>query len=395
MFKWKVDLSAAFVRSAVCPDGKSKVCFRDNTIPGFILECRASGGKTYALSYPDSHGSQKQFKIGGTKSITFDRARAAAVKLRSRVVLGEDPAAERKAMRAIPTIAEAYRDTYLPHIQSYRRNMESDLSFWKNHLLPKFGRKHLDQLKTDAIVDAQHSMRKAGYAKGTANKWVVQLRFMFNVLKKAKVPGSEVNPAAGIKQFRVEGRERFLSPEETERLRIAVEASENTQLKYIVALLLMLGCRRAELLNAKFEDFNLERRTWRIPLAKSGKARHVPLSKAAVAVLKGLPRWEGCPWAVPNPRTKKPFTHLNESWKTAIRRAGLDGFRIHDLRHSFASNLVNAGHSLFVVSRALGHANIQQTSRYSHLSDETLLAAADAAANALGANWTEEKKSPT
>lgn len=156
----------------------------------------------------------------------------------------------------------------------------------------------------------------------------------------------------------------------------------------------MLGRRKMELLRAKFEDFDLERRTWRIPLSKSGKTRHVPLSTAAVAVLKSLPRWEGCPWILPNPRTLKPFTHLNESWKTAILRAGLEGFRFHDFRHSFASNLVNAGHSLFVVSRALGHANIQQTSRYSHLSNDTLLAAADAAANALGANWTEEKKSP-
>ncbi len=240
-------------------------------------------------------------------------------------------------------------------------------------------------------------MRKAGYAAGTANKWIVQIRYMYNVAKKAKIPGSETNPAAGIKQFRVEGRERFLSSEETERLRIAVERSDNKQLKYIVALALMLGCRKMELLKAKFEDFDLERRTWKIPLSKSGKTRHVPLSTASVAVLKSLPRWEVVPWVVPNPKTLKPFTHLNESWKTATRRAGLKGFRIHDLRHSFASNLVNAGHSLLVVSRALGHANIQQTSRYSHLSDDTLLAAVDAAANAIGEKWTEGtegKKSP-
>jgi integrase len=388
------DLDAAFVRNAVCPEGKSKINFFDNAITGFVLECRASGGKTYALRHRDSHGRQRQIKIGDVKSITFDRARSAAEKLRSRAVLGENPAEEREIKRAIPTIAEVYRDTYLPHIQSYRRNMISDLSFWKNHLLPKFGHKHLEELTTEAVVEAQQSMRKAGYAKGTANKWIVQLRFMYNVLKKAKVPGSEFNPAAGIKQFRVEGRERFLSPEETERLRVAVESSENVQLKHIVALALMLGCRKMELLRAKFEDFDLERRTWKIPLSKSGKARHVPLSTAAVTVLKHLPRWDNVPWILPNPHTLKPFTHLNESWKTATLRAGLKGFRFHDLRHSFASNLVNAGHSLFVVSRALGHANIQQTSRYSHLSDETLLAAADAAANAIGPNWLDAKKSP-
>ena len=160
------------------------------------------------------------------------------------VVLGESPAEEKKAKRSIPTIAEVYRDTYLPHLQQTRRNMQSDLSFWKVHLLPKFGDKHLDELTADDVVGAQLSMRKAGYAEGTANKWIVQIRYMYNVCKRAKIAGSEANPAAGVKQYRIQGRERFLSHEETERLRIAVERSDNKQLKYIMALLLMLGCPR-------------------------------------------------------------------------------------------------------------------------------------------------------
>lgn len=89
---------------------------------------------------------------------------------------------------------------------------------------------------------------------------------------------------------------------------------------------------------------------------------------------------------VPNPRTRLPFTGINESWKTALSRAKIKECRLHDLRHTFASNVINAGHSLFVVSKALGHANVQQTSRYSHLSNDTLLAAADAAASAMGPN---------
>jgi hypothetical protein len=99
--------------------------------------------------FTDSGRSQKRVdsqQVGDVKPITFDRARSAAEKLRSRVVLGESPAEDKKAKRAIPTIAELYRDTYLPHIQSYRRNMESALSFWKVHLLPRFGQKHLDEL---------------------------------------------------------------------------------------------------------------------------------------------------------------------------------------------------------------------------------------------------------
>src|ERR1039457_489320 len=101
-----VNLDAVFVRNAVCPEGKSKINFFDNAITGFILEVRSTGGKTYALRHRDAHGRQRQIKIGDTKSVTFDRARSAAEKLRSRVVLGESPAEEKMAKRAIPTIAE-------------------------------------------------------------------------------------------------------------------------------------------------------------------------------------------------------------------------------------------------------------------------------------------------
>lgn len=270
--------------------------------------------------------------------------------------------------------------------------MGSDFSFHQTHMLPRFGSKHLDELTQQDVIDAQQSMRKAGYAAGTANKFIVQIRYMYNVAKKRGIPGSDINPAAGTKQYRVEGRERFLTQEEIQRLRVAVEKSINKQLKYIVALLLMLGCRKSELLNAKWEHVDLDRRTWKIPLSKSGKMRHVPLSNDSVELLKVLPRWKGCPYVLPNPRTLKPYTDFHEAWHTACRRAGLHDVRIHDLRHTYASVLVNAGHSLFVVSRALGHANIVQTARYSHLADDTLLAAADAAASAMGNTWSDLKK---
>ena len=388
----KVNLDAAFVRSATCPEGKNRIDFFDANIKGFVLEARITGGKTYYLRYRDAYNRQRQHKIGDAQSISFDKARSVAERLRSRVVLGENPAEEKKIKRSIPTIGEFYRDTYLPYLQSYRRNMQSDLSFHQTHLLPRFATKHLDEVTQQDVINAQQSMRKAGYAPGTANKFVVQLRYMYNVARKAKIPGSEVNPAAGVKQYIVTGRERFLSQEEIIRLRDAVEKSACKQLKYIVALLLMLGCRRNELLQARWKDFDLERRTWRIPLSKSGKTRHVPLSSGALAVLAQLPRWKGCPYVLPNPKTRLPFAGIHEQWDTARRRAGLSDVRLHDLRHTFASNLVNAGHSLFVVSKALGHANISQTARYSHLSDDTLLAAADAAADAMGNTWSNVQK---
>jgi integrase len=382
-----VDLDAAFVRNVAIPE-KGKVDYYSKEITGFILEVRCTGGKTYYLRYQNAHGKKRQVKIGDAKSISFDKAKSAADKLRSRTVLGESPAEDKKTKRAIQTIGEVFRDVYLVYVQDTRRNPESDLSFWRVHLLPRFGSKHLDELKQQDVIEAQLSMPNAGYSTGMANKFVAQIRCMYNLCKKAGIPGSELNPGAGIKQFPVVGRERFLSPEETERLREAVERSENTQLKYIVALLLMLGCRKRELLDARWEHFDLERRTWKIPLSKSGKTRHVPLSLSAVAVLEKLPRWEGCPYVVPNPYTFKPFTGINESWKTALSRAGIGDCCLHTLRHTWASSALMAGAPLIAVSRALGHSSIRMTERYAHLADDTLLAAADAAANTMSKAWS-------
>ena len=154
--------------------------------------------------------------------------------------------------------------------------------------------------------------------------------------------------------------------------------------KDIVVLLLLTGCRKRELLDARWEDFDLPHRRWRIPMSKSGKARHVPLSEAAVSLIQSLPRWPECPWLVPNPKSRKPYVSIYHSWDTARKAAGVPDLRIHDLRHSYASFLVNAGRSIFEVQKILGHAQIRTTQRYSHLAPGTLLSATDAAATAAG-----------
>ena len=117
-------------------------------------------------------------------------------------------------------------------------------------------------------------------------------------------------------------------------------------------------------------------------MSKTGKARTIPISSKALEVLQQLRRWKGCAYVVPNPETRKPFANLYCCWNTARKRAGLPDVRMHDLRHSFASNLVNAGQSIYTVGRLLGHSQVKTTQRYAHLSDNTLFAAVDIAANA-------------
>ena len=383
------NLDAHFVRNAVCPEGKSKVDYYDTAITGFILEVRASGGKTFHLRYRDPHGKQRQHKIGDSKSLSFDKARQAAQVLRSRVVLGDSPAEERKIKRAILTVAEFAQERYMPFVKGYKKSWDSDDSYLRNHVLPRFGSHHLDQVSQQEVVEFHHAMRAKGYALATCNRMLVLMRYMFNLAKKWKLPGADFNPTIGVPMYEANNaRERYLTAEETQRLKVALVRSDNTQLQYIVPLLLMTGARKRELLEAQWEHFDLERRSWRIPTSKSGKVRYVPLSATVLEMLAQLPRWPGCVYLVPNPKTRVPYVSLYSAWNTARKFAGLAEVRMHDLRHSMASNMVNSGRSIYEVAKVLGHTQLKTSQRYSHLSQETLIAAVDAAANATGTNWS-------
>jgi integrase len=382
----KVELTAAFVRDAQCRPGAAKTDFYDTaSVTGFVLECRKSGGKTYYLRYSDSHGKLKQIKIGSIQDLSFDQAKRQAKKLRSQVTLGDDPLAQKQDLKSIPSFQQFIDERYLPYIKGYKRSWHCDVSLLNNHLLPRWGKKHLDQIdQRDVIAFFHHLRHDKGLAPGTCNRVLVLTRYLFNCMLKWKIAGVSENPAAGIKPFADAHRERFLTPEETQRLIQALEESQNPQLKYIVALLLLTGMRKRELLDSRWQDLDREHRLWKIPLTKTGKPRHIPLTDGVLRVLELLPRFQDCPYIIPNPETRKPYVSLYHTWHRARVKAGLAEVRTHDLRHSFASNLINSAQSLYTAGKLLGHTQASTTQRYAHLSQETLMSASELAAQASG-----------
>ncbi len=169
-----------------------------------------------------------------------------------------------------------------------------------------------------------------------------------------------------------------MTAEEAARLIEAAETSRNPQLASIVNLLLLTGMRVSELLSARWANVDLDRRTLFVPTSKTGRSRYVPLAQAAIDVISALPRGT---FLFPNPRDRtKHLTTIKHGWQTARDAAGLPGLRIHDLRHSAASFMVNSGVDLFAVGKVLGHANVASSARYSHLANDTLLAAVEAGA---------------
>ena len=272
--------------------------------------------------------------------------------------------------------------------KSYQKRPGNTEAIMRCHLLHQWGKQRLDEITTPQVAKWLADLRDRGLAPATVEKIRITFNRSFELALKWQTPGVKFNPVRGIPRPKFSNaRERFLTSDEAAALLKACDASINPQLKSIVGLLLLTGARKRELLDAKWEHVNLDRNVWFIPTSKTGKSRYVPLSKPALDLIAQLPRFDKCGWLLPNPKTKRPYTDIKHPWETAREAAGLPDLHLHDLRHSAASFMINAGIDLFAVGRILGHADHQSTMRYSHLANDTLMQAVEAGAAKMAVNW--------
>jgi len=263
---------------------------------------------------------------------------------------------------------EFIRDYYLPYVQQRKRSWKIDASLLTNHLLPAFGKKALDAIDAGDIVQFQTLKLSEGYERSSINRMTVLLKFIINSAMRWKHRERDFSWAEEAKELSVlNKRERFLSTEETVRLVAACRESTTPIAAHLILLLLLTGARKSELLHAKWDYLDLPSSTILVPLSKSNKARYLYLSPDALELLKSLKRISGKTYMFSPRGGGRAITGLQRAWESIREAAGLVDFRLHDLRHSYASFLISGGRSLFEVQRLLGHADAKTTMRYAHL----------------------------
>lgn len=379
----KVKLSAAFALTANCEDGRKKTDYYDDgtTCIGLLLEVRKSGGRTWHLRYDNKQGRQCQVKLAKWEDVTFDQVRKKARHLRAQSQLGGDPAAEKAAIKAIPLYSELSA-MHLADAKLHQKSYGTTEMYVRRHIIPKWGRVRLTDIDGRAVAQWLAAKRDEGLAPATVIKIKAIFGRSFELGVRWGIAGCDKNPVRGVQSKPLNNaRERFLSTEEAKRLLAAAAKSRNPQLASVVGLLLLTGMRVSELLSARWENVKVDRRSLFIPTSKTGRSRHVPLAQAAVDIIERLSHAEGAIFLFPSPKDeKRHLTSIKHGWQTARDTADLPGLRIHDLRHSAASFMVNSGVDLFAVGKVLGHANVASSARYSHLANDTLLAAVEAGA---------------
>lgn len=376
----RVLLNQKLINSLTCPQDKTKIDYFDQKLTGLVFKVFSSGNASWSLRYIDSYGKSRETRFANGRITSLNDARQMGRQYLAEIEKGNDPFKKAKERRNIPTFKDFYENFYLPHIKSYKRSWETDVCLINNHLLPVLGNLYLDQISKRDLI-ALFAKHKENHAPASTNRLMILMRFMLNSAIRWEIP-IDKNPMDNLPLYEENNKmERFITKEEAGRLFKELDRSKAKMLKFIIAALLLTGARRGEVLKAKWSDLNLDKRIWTIEFNKTGRTRHVPLSDGILALLEQVPRYEGCEYIFPNPKTLKPYIQIFHPWDRVRKKAGLPELRIHDLRHSFASFLVNGGRSLYEVQKILGHTQIKTTQRYAHLSQDSLRSAADTATN--------------
>ena len=257
------------------------------------------------------------------------------------------------------------------YIESYakvnKRSWKDDVSA-VGALKRYFGSSYLSEIRVFDIESFKAARLKEGVSKARVNRNLTILKKMFS--KAVDWEYLKENPAQRVKRFpENSAKERTLREDEREKL---LEACAS-HLQPIVLMALNTGMRRSEILGLRWNEVDFGKRTVRVERTKSGKARIIPINSLLFSELQSLRKRTGhSDFVFLYPRTMQPIRNVKTAFSAAVRRAGLKGLRFHDLRHTAASKMVEAGIDLVTVSKILGHSTIQMTMRYAHPTPENM-----------------------
>jgi integrase len=398
----------------------------DDTLIGFGVRVQPTGAKSYVVKYRAGSGRgapTRRVTLGRVGTLTPDEARALARKTLAAVAHGGDPAAVKAAERRASTLRELAEIFLADHVEAKRKATTAAhyRSLLEKVVLPELGSRKAEQVTPSDLAKLHAKMRDRPYQ---ANRMLEVVGSLYSFASKRKILAFVSNPARGIEQYPEKGRERYLTADELSRLGDAVREAETAGLPYeideakptakhapketrrrtkigpyaaaAVRLLILTGARLREILHLKWDHVDLERGLLLLPDSKTGK-KAIVLNAPALDILANLPRVGAYVIAGQSAGSgdDKPRADLNRPWRAIVKRANLNGLRIHDLRHTHASVGAGLGLGLPIIGKLLGHTQASTTARYAHLDADPLRRASEHIGSRLAAAMGDLKPRPS
>jgi integrase len=377
----------------------------DGSLKGFGIRVEPTGRKTFLCRYRAA-GARRQYLLGTFGAVTAEEARSEARRVLSSSALGKDLAQSRYEARRALRFGELVEIFLAEHVSKLKPGTAVEYNgALRKHAVPALGRTPADAVTTAELNRLHVSL---GEHRARANRVISYVRSLFSWAGAHGHVPRDFNPARYVMPYKEQARERYLSSEELKRLGEVLRKAETSGLPWVVKaegptakhrarienqlvtypsevtnairLLLFTGCRLREILNLRWGEVDLERGLLHLPDSKTGE-KTVVLNAAALDIVKSMRRQDF--FVIPGEIRGQPRHDLKRPWDHIRHAAGLEGVRLHDLRHTHASIGVMSGLGLPIVGRLLGHASPLTTARYAHLADDPVRKASDAIGSKL------------
>lgn len=376
-------ITKRLVESAEVRD-KDYIIF-DSDIPGFGARILPSGKRSYLVQYRIGR-KFRRMSLGLHGILTTEKARGEAIKVLGRVKDGDDPAGAREKARNELTIDDLCRRVIDDHAAQHCKpgTVVGYRYYAKAYIRSRIGHLRVGEVERSDIARFHHDLR---HTPIQANRCLQFLSKSFNLAEVWGLRTDGTNPCRHIKKYPEKKRERYLTKGELGRLGEVLRQTEQEGIESQSAinalrLLIFTGCRLSEIMTLKWDYVDFEGSALHLPDSKTG-AKTVHIGAPALQVLSKIDRIEDNPWVITGKIPGAHLTDLQPPWRRIRKRAGIADVRIHDLRHTFASTAVSAGHGLPMIGKLLGHTQVQTTARYAHLAADPVKLAANAVAGFL------------
>ncbi len=377
-----VELTKSFIDTQlIVPAGSSKIEYCDTQVRGLLIQVTANS-KTppvYFLRFKRD-GKTAYDRLGTVKELTLPQARKLATEKKVEHAKEAKQAPKEKPVLAEISLDSFWLDHFFPHIKIHLRSWRRSEQLYRIRIKPKFGAMKLKDINKREVQLFQNDLAKENLSPASIDHHVKLLKRMLSACVEWGY--LDVNVLRGFRLINADNaKENYLDLDQVKRLVDVLDSNSDSMPSWIIKCLVSTGMRLTEVTEGRWAEVDLDAGIWRVPAerSKSKKAMVKYLSDSAKYVLQEVGTQGKSEFIYPNPKTGKPYTTITRVWYRFRKLAGIpSNVRIHDLRHTYASLLVQAGRSLYEAQRLMSHQDHRSTMRYAHLAPKTLQEAANA-----------------